>query len=316
VPIPHPSRVNFLDDLSVAQLYFLNLYSVFLTLIPLIVLVNLRNLKRLMMIFAAIVLLVLGLGGITPLPSIIFGSQWEWLTYERFSVWATILALPLAGEFFLSRKHKILDYVGVVVVIGLIYSTSIWILHPANYFITPPQMDLSPVIKSFAENEACRQRFLALGFGYQLPDLSTYTNANTLDGLWHTAREDSLLRGSGIGALSDALYWNNGRETLEAFLRRNVPTPANCIFVNENLETSSDYIEIIEKYGWKRLNLLSDGVSLWTKGTDLANDNREFLNNLNGDSLSAIFWGTIPLFSLSMFLLTRVYRFAKHYLLD
>lgn len=306
VPIPHPSRTNLLDDLSIARLYFLDLYGAYLVLIPLIVLTNLRNLKRLVQILVCLFFLVLGLGGTTTLPSIVFGSQWEWLTYERFSVWAIILALPLVGQFFLSKKHAVLDYIGIVVTTFLIYSTSAWIVNPSNYHITPPLLNMKPIVDSFSEHQTCRERFLALGFGFQLPDLSTYSDASTLDGLWHTAREDILLRNSGVGALSDALYWKNGKEVLEAVLDRTNPPAANCIFVNENFPVGLRYIEIITKRGWTKLENLSNGVSLWTM-----NSIKQSYTNLpskhSGISLYAFIWGVLPLLSLFAFLITGIY---------
>ena len=41
---------------------------------------------------------MIGLGGTTPIPKIVFGTRiWEILTYERFTYWATLMALPFAG---------------------------------------------------------------------------------------------------------------------------------------------------------------------------------------------------------------------------
>jgi len=40
---------------------------------------------------------LLALGGTTPLPRWIFGRAFEILTFERFTLWATLLALPIVG---------------------------------------------------------------------------------------------------------------------------------------------------------------------------------------------------------------------------
>ena len=45
-------------------------------------------------------LTLLGTGGTTPIPKIILGDNaFNILTLDRFTLWASIMALPLFGEF-------------------------------------------------------------------------------------------------------------------------------------------------------------------------------------------------------------------------
>jgi len=46
--------------------------------------------------------MIFGLGGTTPLPRWLLGRAYEILTFERFTFWATLLAMPLVGVLQLS----------------------------------------------------------------------------------------------------------------------------------------------------------------------------------------------------------------------
>ena len=41
---------------------------------------------------------LVGLGGTTPVGRVLLGRAFEVLTFERFSYWATLLALPILGD--------------------------------------------------------------------------------------------------------------------------------------------------------------------------------------------------------------------------
>ena len=92
-----------------------------------------------------IVFFLLGLGGTTPLPKIIFSENWQWLTYERFGVWATILLIPLIGNVIVSVKNKYIFMAFSVVTLLLGVSFLVKIINPYNSRITPKMMDLSSV---------------------------------------------------------------------------------------------------------------------------------------------------------------------------
>src|SRR5438309_2778184 len=94
--IPHNSRSNFLRDLHAQALYLWGIYG----LIPALAFYGLwqRHDRRTVPVAVlAGVIGALGLGGTTPLPSLVFGRQWEWLTYDRFALWGAVAMLPLAG---------------------------------------------------------------------------------------------------------------------------------------------------------------------------------------------------------------------------
>ena len=41
--------------------------------------------------------MIFGLGGTTPLPRWLLGRAYEILTFERFTFWATLMAMPIVG---------------------------------------------------------------------------------------------------------------------------------------------------------------------------------------------------------------------------
>src|SRR3989441_3924839 len=94
--IPHNSRSDFLHDLNAQALFLWGVYG----LIPALAVYGLwrrPDRRTAAVAVLAAVLGVLGLGGTTPLPALVFGRQWEVLAYDRFALWGVIALLPLAG---------------------------------------------------------------------------------------------------------------------------------------------------------------------------------------------------------------------------
>jgi uncharacterized membrane protein len=178
-PIPHPSRTDLLKDYAVLQIFFLDNYGALLLLVPMVIWHSFRRKVHIPLICSFMLFMTLGLGGTTRLPSVLFGRVWEWLTYERFNTWAVILLLPIAGQVLSNAVHEPLFLVGGIVIISLLFPAScLWLIEPERKSTTNPLLDLTPVYNSLANDPLCRERYLALGFGHQLPRLSTSTGAN------------------------------------------------------------------------------------------------------------------------------------------
>ncbi|MBI5715118.1 MAG: hypothetical protein HZC38_17100, partial [Chloroflexi bacterium] len=104
-PIDHLSRHNVLTEWMAFYYFFAPMYGVFLLALPMMIAKTLRvlstplrygtlretrrvwKLRHLPLLLASLLLFTLGLGGTTPLPSLLFGANWEWLTFDRFSFW-------------------------------------------------------------------------------------------------------------------------------------------------------------------------------------------------------------------------------------
>src|SRR5580692_11607172 len=96
-PIPHPSRANYLLSPEWGLNYFVIPYGALILALPFIVLrgSSIARLRPLLIGFWLAFLV--GLGGTTPVGRLVLGRAFDVITMERFSYWATLLALPFVG---------------------------------------------------------------------------------------------------------------------------------------------------------------------------------------------------------------------------
>jgi hypothetical protein len=106
MPIPHDSRSNFLLNSTTAINYFVIPYGALILAIPFI-LVRGAMVRRLRpLLFGFWLAFIFGLGGTTPVPRWLLGRAFEILTFERFTFWATLLAMPLLGAVAVSLLDR------------------------------------------------------------------------------------------------------------------------------------------------------------------------------------------------------------------
>ncbi|NNC61682.1 MAG: hypothetical protein HKO11_05065, partial [Eudoraea sp.] len=99
VPIPHGSRDNFLEVTSSGLVFFLIPWGILLFLLPYIY-YRFYSKRYLFFGISFSILTLLGTGGTTPLPRMLLGdTAFNILTLDRFTLWATIMALPVFAEF-------------------------------------------------------------------------------------------------------------------------------------------------------------------------------------------------------------------------
>ena len=97
MPIPHTSRTNYLESIEWGLNYFIIPWGAMMLALPFIFFQGFRE-KRFVPLFLGFWLtLIFGLGGTTPLPKILLGRAFEIVTFERFTFWATLIALPFIG---------------------------------------------------------------------------------------------------------------------------------------------------------------------------------------------------------------------------
>ena len=96
-PIPHPSRANYILSPQFGLNYFVVPYGALILALPFIFLrgATMTRLRPLLLGFW--LAFMIGLGGTTPVGHLLLGRAFEVLTMERFSYWATLLALPFIG---------------------------------------------------------------------------------------------------------------------------------------------------------------------------------------------------------------------------
>jgi hypothetical protein len=288
-PIDHASRHNFFKDPFAPVIFFLPVYGPLMVIIP-AALSLARNRQFFGLGFAFCVLFLLGLGGTTALPRLFFGKGWEWLTYDRFAFWASLLLLPLFGMIVIllrrqrsrGMRRKIFLTLGATsLIVGLV--TMFLPLQPGV-------VDMRQIVNFLEEDDHSQWRYITFGFGDQLALLSTLTRVTTIDGSYHTARTLPELRTSGLGQIDTAFWIPNGLDTLDPILQKAGEHGVRWGFVNV-----PKYIPVLERNGWTKIKTLKGGVQVWEnpKAIFPAPPKVPPIN-----PLASFSWGTLPILSL------------------
>ncbi len=258
-PIDHASRHSFLHDPTAAGMFFWPMYGPLLFALPFVIPCFLHR-RRWAIGGLFAFCFVMGLGGTTPLPRWIYGTGWEWLTYDRFALWATLWLTPALGAWAMALRRRFrwarrASFLGVL----LMAAAALYAGQLASWWPTqPPLLDLSPLVDFLRQREAQRWRYITFGFGDQMARLSLYTQTETIDGNYHTARPWPALRESGLGSL-DAAYWlPDGLKRLERIMDGLGEIGVRWAFVYHPA-----YVPLLARHGWRLRQVLANGVEVW-----------------------------------------------------
>ncbi len=321
-PIDHPTRHNYLTDSFAFISFFLPAYGPLLVIIPFALWMGFKR-RYTGLTIAFLPLFVLGLGGTTILPSLLFGAGWEWLIYDRFALWASLLLLPFLGiavvlmhrrlpRFFgdrirlrspkaeikrrsaagwppvkmgQPRKMATLFAFGIMAAIAGIIG-----FLPTLMPFEPARINMQPIVNFLASEDHAQWRYLTFGFGDQLALLSTLTNATTIDGSYHTARSLPELRTSGIAQIDTIFWMAKGLPALNPILQKSGSHGVRWGFVN-----LPQYIPYLEKNGWVKRTTLENGIQVWEDPAAVKPVPTPAPPN---DPLASFSWGVFPLLSL------------------
>ncbi|OED43638.1 hypothetical protein AB832_02460, partial [Flavobacteriaceae bacterium (ex Bugula neritina AB1)] len=274
VPIPHGSRDNFLEVTSSGLVFFIIPWGILLFLLPYLFY---RYFSKRYLFFGLsfMLLTILGTGGTTPIPRMLLGDNaFDILTLDRFTLWASIMALPIFGEFayrfiegdlkqyiqntFGSIYHRVL----VGVLIGFFLFLGVFTMSLGYFKPTQPQeIKMLPILNFLKQDQHDSWRYLPLGFGDQMAWLSTQTNAMTVDGNYHSARRLPELTTRAVERLENSKFRGvEGIGSLQQFLT--VPEKYNLKYVFSN---DKFYDPILYFCGWQRLRKLENGIMVWEK---------------------------------------------------
>ncbi len=288
-PIDHLSRHNFFTDLLAPVLFFLPMYGPLMLIIPFaFLLASRRQLAGPGMAFG--ILFLLGLGGTTPLPRLFFSEGWEWLTYDRFAFWASLVLLPFFGIIVILLRQNYSKRIVSGGFLALIATSMIVGSLTAFLPLQPGAVDLTQVVDFLEQDDHSDWRYLTFGFGDQLALLSTLTTATTLDGSYHTARSLPELRSSGIAQIDTAFWFPKGLAALEPILRKADERGVRWGFVN-----TPQYIPVLEQNGWIKLMVLKGGVQVWENPDAIL---AEPSQPPPASPFASFAWGTFPLLSM------------------
>jgi hypothetical protein len=301
VPIPHGSRDHFLEVTSSGLVFFLIPWGILLLLLP-YVFYRFFSKRYLFFGLSFAVLVVLGTGSTTPIPRFMLGeTAFNILTLDRFTLWASIMALPIFGEFVyrfveadlkgkIQRKFGAISYRllgGLLVSLFLfmtIFTMSLGYFRPSQ----PQQIKMLPIVNFLNQDNHDKWRFLTLGFGDQMAWLSAQTNALSVDGNYHSARRLPELTTRPIERLENSKFKGvAGIGSLQQFLTTPEKYHLKYIFSNDKF-----YDPILYFCGWQRLRQLENGIQVWEK-LNVA-PIAAILPKEDVAKWQKILWGTLP----------------------
>jgi hypothetical protein len=291
IPIPHDSRSNFLLNSITAINYFVIPYGALIVALPFIIFRG-SSLPRLRPLLIGFWLsLIFGLGGTTPLPRWLLGRAYDILTFERFTFWATLLAMPIVGLLaiqLLDRFHTKAAVGLSLAAVATIGGALAWLT--ANPYRPTITMNVDPVISFLNRDGHDSYRYLTLGFGSQLANVSTYTDASSVDGDYNSARLLPEMTQYGSAQLTNAKFYGSaGMASLRAMLEHANRYGLKYIFVHD-----SYYEPLLTFAGWRKTETFNNGdITAWSK------DDVPPAHRIGSDAIPpawmGLLWGTLPI---------------------
>ncbi|ADV50327.1 hypothetical protein Celal_3052 [Cellulophaga algicola DSM 14237] len=302
VAIPHGSRDNFLEVTSSGLVFFVIPWGIFLFVLPYFFY---RYFSKRYIFFGLsfALLTILGTGGTTPIPLLMLGENaFNILTLDRFTLWATIMALPIFAEFayrMVEGDLKVLvqeKFGGVYhrVLGGLIAGGMLFVVMftmTLGYFrpSQPAKINVLPIVNFLGADSHDSWRYLPLGFGDQMAWLSAQTKAMTVDGNYHSARRLPELTTRAIERIENSKFRGvEGIGSLQQFLT--VPEKYNLKYIFSN---DKFYDPILYYCGWQRLQQLENGIMVWEKLN--VPPIPQIIPKEDVPTIMKIMWGIIPL---------------------
>ncbi|MGA9527405.1 MAG: hypothetical protein WBS24_04760 [Terriglobales bacterium] len=262
VPIPHPSRANYLLSPEWGLNYFVVPYGAMILAFPFILLRGSANVRLRPLLIGFWVSFLLGLGGTTPVARLLLGRAFEVLTMERFTYWATIMALPFVGLLVteLLDRRRWRSLAAITVAAGLTCALAVawatWRPADADYFKT------ESVAAWLNRDGHDRYRYVTLGFGNKIARLAVQTDASSVDGEWNSGRMLPELTEHGAAALTSSKYFGKaGLDALSAILHHADRYGLKWVFVRDPY-----YEPLLVFAGWRRVDDLENRtVTVWSK---------------------------------------------------
>jgi len=260
--VPDGSRENFLLNFSSALNFWLIPVGAILLALPYVFLSGSSDRRLRPLFFAFYIALVIGLGSTTPVAKMVLGRHYDSLPIVQFTFWATLLALPFVGELAtrLIERYSIKASIALWIAAVLSFAMPlIWMnSHPVNK--TPFRTE--NIVLFLNRDGHDRFRYLTLGFGPQFAEVSTRTNASTVDGDPTVARMLPEVSEFGATHLDAARsYGSAGMEALRAVLKHASQYGLKFVFVRDRY-----YEPLLAFAGWRQVESYENGnVTLWSK---------------------------------------------------
>lgn len=291
IPIPHDSRANFLLNSITGVNYFVIPYGALILALPFIVIrgCSSRRLRPLLLGFW--LTFIFGLGGTTPLPRWLLGRAYEILTFERFTFWATLMAMPIVGVLVagLLDRFRAKAAVGLsLAAVGTLGFALAWLT--VNPYRPTGNTNVDPVIAFLNRDGHDAYRYVTLGFGSDLAKVSTYANASSVDGDYNSARLLPEMTHYGAAQLTNSKFYGSaGMASLRAMLAHANRYGLKYVFVHDSF-----YEPLLTFVGWRKIETFDNGeITAWSK------DDVPPAHKIESDAVPApwvgVLWGTLPI---------------------
>jgi hypothetical protein len=261
-PIPHPSRANYILSPEWGMNYFVVPWGALVLALPYIFIRGSIVARFRPLFFGFWVAFLLGLGGTTPVGHILLGRAFDVLTMERFSYWATLLALPFIGLLATELLDRYLLRAAVSLVTLAACSCALAVgwttYHPAD----AEDFDVSSAAGWLNRDGHDQYRYVTLGFGNKISRLAMMTDAGSVDGEWNSGRMLPELTRYGGGALTSSKYFGKpGLDALRAMLTHADHYGLKWVLVRDHY-----YDPLLSFAGWRPVdNLNEDTITIWSK---------------------------------------------------
>jgi hypothetical protein len=302
MPIPHASRSNLLMNLTYLTNYFFAPYGMLVIALPFIVWVGAANRRLRPLLLGFWITFLFGLGGTTPVPKWVLGRAFDILTFERFTLSAAMMAMPILGliaERAIDRRRR-----GAA--LGFALAALLTLVLPMAWLsISPfsPNANLNvDAVDNFLNRDGHdRYRYLTLGFGNALPKVSTYTDAGSVDGEYNSARLLPEFTHYGTAQLTSAKFFGTaGMEALRMMLRHASHYGLKYIFIHDRY-----YEPLLSFAGWRQAESYDNGsITVWSR-EDIP-PARPVPSDAMPTALEGLLWGTLPLASSILAILFAV----------
>lgn len=306
VAIPHSSRDNFLVNLNAGLVFWLIPYGMLIFLFPYVYIRGIFS--RMWPLMSSIALLMLlGTGGTTPIPKMLLGGAFDILTLDRFTLWASILMLPIAGDFVVNLLHGGIATwlrvqfgdltwraVQLFFLLGLLVAAVLTVNLTQFRKFQPARIEVQPIVNFMQKDQHDSWRYMTLGFGDQMAWLSAQMTAAQVDGNYHSARRLPEMTTTPVERLEGAKFRGiPGIGSLQQFLA--VPDKYNLKYIFSN---DQFYDPLLYFYGWHKIQTLENGIAVWERADIPVLP--EVLPRREIPMFQRIMWGILPPFALSM----------------
>jgi hypothetical protein len=184
------------------------------------------------------------------------------LTMERFSYWATLLALPFIGLLSVEVIDRFRLRGAAVLAVLAAFSCALAVgwttYHPAD----AEDFKVDSVAAWLNRDGHDKYSYVTLGFGNKISRLAMLTDAPSEDGEWNSGRLLPELQKYGAGALTSSKYFGeSGLDALRAILNHADHYGLKWVIVRDNY-----YDPLLAFGGWRPVDRLEDNtITVWGK---------------------------------------------------